>query len=252
MLKAVVFDMDDTLLSINLTPFCALWAADVTNIMCRISRKRALDVGHGLASAMYALNNNVRPGTDNRTNREFFNERILRDCGVDLNDPVVFEALDYYEREVLPLKNGPVISARPRKGAHEALETVIDRGLRIALFTNPSFSATGIKCRMGWGGLDDIPFERITTMENSTRCKPDAVYYLENLQEIGLEPQEVLMVGNDPKRDFPTLDCGIQTAYVGHGRPGRATWSGSMERFAADFDSVVDAFERKGEQGTVL
>ena len=69
-------------------------------------------------------------------------------------------------------------------------------------------------------------------MENSTRCKPDARYYLESLEELGLEPHEVLMVGNDPKRDIPFPDCGIQTAYVGRGTPPRATWCGSMEDFA--------------------
>lgn len=41
-------------------------------------------------------------------------------------------------------------------------------------------------------------------MGNATRCKPDATYYLEQLQVMGLEPHEVLMVGNDPKRDFLT------------------------------------------------
>lgn len=47
-------------------------------------------------------------------------------------------------------------------------------------------------------------------MGNTTRCKPDATYYLEQLQVMGLEPHEVLMVGNDPKRDFPSPDCGIK------------------------------------------
>ena len=86
----------------------------------------------------------------------------------------------------------------------------------------------------GWGELTDAPFELVTHMGNATRCKPDATYYLEQLQVMGLEPHEVLMVGNDPKRDFPSPDCGIQTAYVGQGKPGRATWRGTMEDFARD------------------
>ena len=50
------------------------------------------------------------------------------------------------------------------------------------------------------------------------------------------------MVGNDPKRDFPSPACGIQTAYVGQGIPSRATWHGTMEDFARDFNAVVEAF----------
>lgn len=63
---------------------------------------------------------------------------------------------------------------------------------------------------MGWGDLADAPFELVTHMGNATRCKPDATYYLEQLQAMGLEPHEVLMVGNDPKRDFPSPACGIK------------------------------------------
>lgn len=68
-------------------------------------------------------------------------------------------------------------------------------------------------------------------MGNATRCKPDATYYLEQLQVMGLEPHEVLMVGNDPKRDFPSPACGIQTAYVGQENPaelpGAEPWKAS-------------------------
>ena len=245
MLKAVVFDMDDTLLSINLSAFCAVWGRDVTGILGSIGRMNQLMTAARLGGVLYNLNANGRSGTDNRCNREFFNAEVLRTCHVDLRDPVAFEALDYYERAVLPYKNDSVINARPREGAQEAIETVLDRGLRIALFTNPSFSESGIRCRMGWGGLLDVPFELVTTMENCTRVKPDPVYYLENLERMGLEPHEVLMVGNDPKRDFPLPDCGIQTAYVGVGKPRRALWSGDMCDLAASFDEIIERFEER-------
>lgn len=71
----------------------------------------------------------------------------------------------------------------------------------------------------GLGRPGRRPFELVTHMGNTTRCKPDATYYLEQLQVMGLEPHEVLMVGNDPKRDFPSPACGIQTAYVGGASP---------------------------------
>ena len=204
-LKAVVFDMDETLLSIN-------------------------------------LNANRRSGTDNRTNLEFYQEEVERRCGICLSDPLIYEAFTYYDREVLPYKNDDVINAHAMPGAHAALQAVQDAGLRCALFTNPSFPQGAIECRMGWGDLADAPFELVTHMGNTTRCKPDATYYLEQLQVMGLEPHEVLMVGNDPKRDFPSPDCGIQTAFVGQGKPSRATWRGTMEDFARDFNAVVEAF----------
>ena len=214
-LKAVVFDMDETLLSINLNAFILRYFKDVSSMLADIGR---------------------------RTNLEFYRTEVERRCGICLSDPIIYEAFSYYEREVLPYKNDDVINAHAMPGAHAALQAVQDAGLRCALFTNPSFPQGAIECRMGWGGLADAPFELVTHMGNATRCKPDATYYLEQLQVMGLEPHEVLMVGNDPKRDFPSPACGIQTAFVGQGKPSRATWRGTMEDFARDFNAVVEAF----------
>ncbi len=243
MLKAVLFDMDETLLDINLGAFCALWAKDVSEILADIGRKNQLATLVRLGAAFYALNRNDRKGTDNRTNRAFFNEEIKRTCHVDLSDPVVFEALECYEHEVLPRKGRAVSGARPRAGAHEALQACRDRGLKVALLTNPSFTEAGIRCRMGWAEIDKAPFELVTTMDNCTRVKPSPVYYLECLEKLGLEPHEALMVGNDLKRDFPTPDCGLRTAYVGEGVDNRAIWSGDMRDFAAALDGIIECFD---------
>ena len=229
-LKAVVFDMDETLLSINLNAFILRYFKDVSSMLA------------DLGTILVDLNANRRSGTDNRTNLTFYQEEVERRCGICLSDPTIYEAFTYYEREVLPHKNDDAINAKAMPGAHAALQAVQDAGLRCALFTNPSFPQGAIECRMGWGELTDAPFELVTHMGNATRCKPDATYYLEQLQVMGLEPHEVLMVGNDPKRDFPSPDCGIQTAYVGQGKPGRATWRGTMEDFAHNFNAVVEAF----------
>ena len=247
MLKAVVFDMDDTLLSLNLSAFIAVLARDESSMLAQIGRKNALSMFALYGSAMLEINN-PEPTDQDLSNREFFDDFIMRRCGVPMNDPVVRDAFEYYEREVLPNRNDAIIHARPRPGAREAVDAVASRGLRTALLTNPSFSEDCIRCRMGWGDMLDMPFELVTTMENSRHCKPSAAYYLESLAALGLEPHEVLMVGNDPKRDFPAPACGIQTAYVGNGVQERATWSGSMADFAASFNEIEERFYRRQEE----
>ena len=242
MLKAVVFDMDETLLSINLNAFILRYFKDVSSMLADIGRRSRGGTMARLGTILVDLNANRRSGTDNRTNLEFYQTEVERRCGICLSDPLINEAFTYYEREILPFKNDDMINAKAMPGAHAALQAVQDAGLRCALFTNPSFPQGAIECRMGWGELSDVPFELVTHMGNATRCKPDATYYLEQLLVMGLEPHEVLMVGNDPKRDFPSPACGIQTAYVGQGKPGRATWRGSMEDFARNFNAVVEAF----------
>ena len=242
MLKCVAFDMDDTLLSINLSAFMVMLARDEAGLLAQVGRKNRLSMLTSYTAAMLELNGNGRAEDDARTNRAAFDEAIERRSGVVLADPVIAEVLEYYEREILPGKNDGAVAARPNTGAHEALETVLGRGLRVALLTNPSFSHTCIRCRMGWAQIEDAPFELVTCMENSTRCKPSAGYYTESLTKLGLEPHEVLMVGNDPKRDFPSPDIRLQTAYVGAGTPPRATWCGSMADFAASFDEIEERF----------
>ena len=248
MLKAVVFDMDDTLLSLNLNAFIALWALDESHLLAQVGRKNPLSVFAAYTGAMLELNSAERTENDRRTNQEFFNSSLEGRCGIPLSDPIIADVLECYERTVLPGKNDALVGAHAREGAHEAIEAVLGHGLRIALLTNPSFSRTCIECRMAWGDLLDVPFELVTTMENSTRCKPSSTYYQEALGKMGLAPQEVLMVGNDPKRDFPLPDIGLQTAYVGVGSKTNATWNGPMSRFASEFDQIVDNFYARQER----
>lgn len=248
MIRCVAFDMDGTLLSINLSAFIAVLAKDESALLARIGRRSPLSMSAAYGAALLAVNSGHRAEGDRRTNRELFDRVIERWGGVVLSDPVVADAIDYYEREILPDRNDAVIAARPREGAREALDCVLGRGLRVALLTNPGFSRSCIRCRMGWGELSDVPFDLVTYMENSTRCKPSAGYYREALAKLGLAPEEVLMVGNDPKRDFPTPDIGLQTAYVGGGRPVRATWNGSMRDFAASFDEIEERFRERARR----
>lgn len=247
MLKAVVFDMDDTLLSLNLSAFIAVLAKDESALLAQVARKNPLSLFAAWTAAMLEVNGEVAED-DRRTNRERFDAVIEQRSGIPLSDPVIAEMLEYYEREVLPGRNDAIIAARPREGACEALDCVLGRGLRVALLTNPSFSHTCIRCRMGWAHITDVPFELVTCMENSTRCKPFAGYYTESLDKLGLAPEEVLMVGNDPRRDFASPDIGLQTAYVGNGSPVRATWSGSMADFAASFDAIEERFYERQER----
>ena len=248
MLKAIAFDMDDTLLDINLSAFIAILMKDEATLLAQIGRKNPLAMFAVWSGALLAINNNDRAEDDRRSNWQFFRDAIEKRTGIPLDEPAIRDAFACYEEEVLPAKNDGIIAARPREGAREAVEAALDRGLRVALFTNPCFTRACVSCRMRWGKIDDLPFEIVTRMENTTRSKPSDTYYREAIHDLGLEPHEVLMVGNDPKRDFCVPDCGLQTAYVGMGKPVRATWTGSMDSFASSLDEIEERFEERQER----
>lgn len=238
MIKAVLFDMDDTLLDINLTAFMTTYVADVSRILSAISGKNPATFGVPFARSYLDLGNINR--ADGLTNAELFFQSFEAYSGVPISEPAILDALLCYERDILPSRKDGLVAAKPMEGGLDAIEQCLNMGLKVALATNPSFSRACIGVRMGWAGITGVPFERVSCMENATRLKPKARYYEEFVSAIGLAPEECLMVGNDAKRDFPRPEIGMHTAYVGHAHPKRATWCGRMSELADALPSIVD------------
>lgn len=244
MIKAILFDLDDTLLSINLAAFMARYTADLSDMLARIGRVSSPRAAAALATAYLAMQNDARD--DNLTNAEVFINAVKQRIDVDFEDAVVADALDFYDREVLPTRNSSIIHAVPREGAHEAIEQARDMGLIVALATNPAFSEGCLQTRLGWAHLTLDAFDLVSHIGNSHRLKPHARYFQEFVATLKLTPEECLMVGNDATRDFPRPDVGLKTAYVGHARPKRAVWRGDTAAFARELPALVDRLNTLG------
>lgn len=240
-IKAVLFDMDDTLLDINLEAFVVKYLAAMSRVLGQISRRNPLSFGIPTSQSYLAISSRQR--VDDLTNKQLFVDTFRGLTGIPLDDPLISEAISCYERELLPSINDGVIHAQPRKGGRKTVEKALSMGLTVALATNPSFSADCVRCRMGWAGIDDIDFARISHLGNSTRVKPSARYFGEFVAALGLRPQECVMVGNDASRDFPRPDCGLRTAYVGHGWPRRALWRGDMANLADQLPVLIESLD---------
>ena len=118
-LKAVVFDMDDTLLSINLNAFIGMFALDEANLLAQAARKSTVALFTSVGSAMLELNNGERAEGDIRTNQRFFADEVERRCGVPLLEPAILDMLEFYEREILPKKNDRLIRHRPWRSVRQ-------------------------------------------------------------------------------------------------------------------------------------
>lgn len=240
-IRAVLFDMDDTLLSINLGAFVVGYHHQVARILGRILRRPAASLYGPLLRAFLAMDDQDR--TDGLTNGALYASIMETEADVPWSQPEVADVLAFYDREILPQSHLPLVAAHPRPGARSALETCLAMGLQVGLATNPSFSEGCIRARMGWAGIADVPFIRVSTWENSTRTKPSARYYEEFMAASGLTAAECLMVGNDAGRDIPRPDIGLPVAYVGHGHPGRVAWSGDMTRLAGDLPRLIETLQ---------
>lgn len=236
MIKAVLFDLDDTLLSLNLGAFVYRYVAGASALLGEAARVSPWSLGAPFARCFLALEKADR--TDSLTNKELWNETFLQSAGIPLSDPAVADLIDCYEREVVPGYAEGIVGARPQRGNREAIEAVHELGLICALATNPTFSLECDRARMGWAGVSEEDFALVSTLENSHRCKPSARYYEEFATAIGVAVDECLMVGNDRKRDLAPA-CGLRTAYVGHGKPKGAVWHGSLEELARELPELV-------------
>ena len=97
------------------------------------------------------------------------------------------------------------------KEAKEIIMLVKEKGKIPVLATNPLFPHTATENRIRWAGLEPSDFEEYTTYENCHYCKPNPKYYEELLQKLGLKPEECIMVGNDVEEDIvPTKQLGMQ------------------------------------------
>jgi len=94
--------------------------------------------------------------------------------------------------------------------AAETVALVRRLGCMAVLATNPLFPRVGTVNRMGWAGLAPEDFAYFTTYENSTTCKPNPAYFREVLRHIGLAAEECLMVGNDAGEDMVAETLGMR------------------------------------------
>ena len=94
--------------------------------------------------------------------------------------------------------------------AAELICTLKERGYRLILATNPIFPATATESRIRWAGLEPSDFEFRTTYENVSYSKPNLDYYREILTLRGLRAEECLMAGNDAGEDMVAEKLGMK------------------------------------------
>lgn len=92
----------------------------------------------------------------------------------------------------------------------ETVRAIRAAGYRTILATNPVFPAPATESRIRWAGLEPEDFELYTTYENTSFCKPKLEYYREILRLCRLRAEDCLMVGNDAGEDMVTEKLGMR------------------------------------------
>lgn len=223
MFQAVLFDLDGTLLDIELESFLSAYFSALGPVIAaisgeRISRDEAL-------KAVIAGTQAMSTDHPEHTNRAVFNKRFLELTGTNLDSPDALARIERFYTDEFPSLQD---AHGPRAGGVEAVQAAREAGMTVVLATNPIFPLAAIRERMRWAGLDETWFSSVTSYETSRACKPSSVYYRQIAQELGIEPGACLMVGDDAVLDLSAADIGMKTFFVGVGRPAAADWHGDM------------------------
>lgn len=202
--KAVFFDLDGTLLPMDMDEFLGKYFG--------LLNRYAVQIGLDAQRFSTALNASVRAMATDATDR--MNEQVFWDSFHELygeDDPAIDEAIGRFYSTVFPhIGDG----FQPDPAAARAVSALREKGYRLFLTTMPLFPRLAVEWRCRWAGVDPDAFERITTYDNSFACKPDLRYYRQNLELAGCKPEEVLMVGNNTREDLAALELGFDAYLV--------------------------------------
>jgi len=202
-LKAILFDLDGTLLPLDLEVFVHKYFESLGPFFAhKVEPKRFLKE---LMSATEAMIKN----TGTLTNEEVFMGKFLPavERGKEEMYPM-FE--EFYSNKFPQLKEYAGHSALAEKIVGQA----VVKGYKVVLATNPIFPEMATRHRMEWAGVDQIDWELVTTYENSRFSKPNPLYFSEVCSKLDVLPQECLMVGNDVQEDLVAGTIEMQTYLV--------------------------------------
>ena len=199
-IEVVLFDLDGTLLPMDQQVFVKAYFKGLAGKLAPLGYDP-----EGLISAIWKGTGAMIKNNGEKKNEERFWETFSEIYGEKaIKDQPVFE--EFYRNEFQKVQS--VCGHHPM--AAEIVHKLKAAGIRVALATNPIFPAIATESRISWAGLSPEDFELYTTYENSSYCKPNPEYYKEILEQIGVEPEECLMVGNDVVEDMVAETLGMK------------------------------------------
>lgn len=200
MVTTILFDLDGTLLPMDQDVFVQSYIG----LMVKKLTPYGYDpeqLTKGLWAGTSAMVKNDGAKSNEEVFWSVFNALQGRDCR---QDDGLF--MDYYHNEFQLVANVCGFDSR----AAETISAIMALGYRIILATNPLFPAIATHSRARWAGLNPEDFELITTYENSRHCKPNLAYYRDILDELHVQPENCLMVGNDVGEDMIARELGMR------------------------------------------
>lgn len=201
-IKAILFDLDGTILEINLNLFIRDYLKGLSASIAHIIPQKKL-IPHLMKVSKIMENNDGK-----ETNEILFKKSFFPLIGYS-QEEIEPLFMNYYEQEFSKLKH----HAKKKPEARPLMSYLFDKGYDVVIATTPLLPKTAIEQRLEWAEVDDFPYKLITSYEIMKATKPNLLYFKQILEIIGRPPEACLMVG-DENKDMVAAHLGIQTFLI--------------------------------------
>lgn len=199
-----LFDLDGTLLPMDTDHFLEQYVRLITPHFGHFVDPHLFS--RQLMASSYATIGNASPAM---TNQEKFIADFFPKVGRQPEELMpIFQ--HFYEQHFSALRS----HTSPSPLARQLVEAALAQGYRIVLATNPIFPQEAVEQRMAWAGVGDLPWQLVTSYEQTHFCKPNPHYFAEVLQLLSASPAECLHFGNDMDEDMAAAQLGIPVVMV--------------------------------------
>ncbi len=210
-IKAILFDLDGTLLPLDNDRFVEVYLGELA--------KQGAAWGFepkGLVKAIWKATGAMVKNDGSKTNEQAFWDAFkllvteMSPEEIDRNIPrfdAFYSDPNGFHRARITSKENPQ--------AARVVEAARCKAGKVILATNPIFPHTAVESRLLWIDLSFADFDDVTTYHTAHFSKPNPKYFAEILEKHGLRPEECVMVGNNVSEDvIPASSLGIRTVLV--------------------------------------
>jgi FMN phosphatase YigB (HAD superfamily) len=202
-INTILFDLDGTLLSINMKDFEDIYYKSLSEYFKNIIPPE------NFMKILYSSVMTMIKNTEYRTNEEVFMDSMKSYVKDDFE--LYAEMFSkYYEDDFHILKKAVLDTTEMQ----EATKIFKNKGYNLVIATNPLFPKEAIEQRIEWSGIVRKDFSYVSYFEKNHFCKPNIEYYEEILEIIQKSPEECMMVGNDALEDLVAGKLGITTYLI--------------------------------------
>ena len=204
--EAILFDLDNTLIFFDEKEFYETYVYKLSQHFDDLLPLP--EFAQKLMQSTQLMTNN----DGQQDNATFFINEFSKGLQIDKNE-VWKRFNDFYNTEFVQFSN--LMQAKPE--VYDIIINLQNMGFKLVIASNPMLPESVQQLRLKWAGLENVKFDLITHVKNSTYCKPNINYYKEICLKIEVDPRNCLMVGNDAFNDMIAAKIGMKTFFVSDG-----------------------------------